>query len=310
MPRATREVAVMIRFNPRAGRRGGAYVFFLGTALLVTVIGMSALTVARVQMRSVVGADDAAAAELYARSAIEQALLIIYKDPSWRDKEPHDTWSAKQFIGRGWFSWKLVDETKGSLTADRNAPVRVFGQGICGDAVRVYSVLVQPPLVGKPGNSLMNGGLELGVATPWAQRDGCVLQVISWEQHTGAYSLLVTGRSPGSSAAQPLSGLTNGGSCQVSVWAKLNGGSQDVWAVVDVQSGSGWQSFEAGRVSVGSSWTEISGVVTPTWDGALVQAVLAVGTDGTSEFTIDDASAVVAPEPVGVIAGSWRRESQ
>ena len=82
-------------------RRGASYVFFLGTATLVVIIGLSALTVLRVKSRAAEGGHDSVAAQLYAQSAVEQALLTIYTDGGWRGTISPDTWSAPQAIGQG-----------------------------------------------------------------------------------------------------------------------------------------------------------------------------------------------------------------
>ena len=132
-----------MRRNGTHLRRGSSYVALLGVSMIVTVIGLSALTAARIRRRAAEGTNDAAEACLYAQSAVDLALFWIGSDLFWRYRYASDAWTQERAIGRGTFSFKLVDELDGSLTNDPEHPVRLHAKATVGDAVRIYSVLLQ-----------------------------------------------------------------------------------------------------------------------------------------------------------------------
>lgn len=122
--------------------RGGAYVAVLAIATVVMVLGLGALLAVRAQRRALTAMDDAADAQAYAVSATELARLELAQNASWRTAYTNDTYLAYTSLGRGSFSWKLVD-SDGSLSDDASDAVRVVGIGKAGLATRTYSVVCQ-----------------------------------------------------------------------------------------------------------------------------------------------------------------------
>jgi len=114
-------------------RRGVAYVFFLGIAMFVTIIGLSALTAVRIQRRDANNANDLSAARLYAQSAIELGFAAIHLDPAWRDNLGSGTWFTDQSVSTGTMSLEV------SITDDgdeypANDPVLLIGTSVHGQA--------------------------------------------------------------------------------------------------------------------------------------------------------------------------------
>jgi len=60
------------------------YVAVLMTATIVAVIGISALTITRIELRSAEGAKDTIEARFYAQSALEISSYLINNDRNWR----------------------------------------------------------------------------------------------------------------------------------------------------------------------------------------------------------------------------------
>jgi hypothetical protein len=301
------------RNRHRRQRRGTSYVFFLGTAMLVTIIGLSALTVVRVKVQAAEGGNDAAKAMLYAQSAIEHGLLAIYTDTSWRDSITHDAWQPTQPIGDGSFTWRLVDEANLSFTADRNAPVRLHGQGVCGESVWIYSVLVQPPLEDLPTNVLTNGDLETGLVDPWWETGDCGLKLDDYLKHSGVYALLIWQRGSMTAAArQTIATLIHSGTrCQVNAWVCTRSEPETIKVGAWVRLETGWEYFPIGELAATTTWQAVQGSFTPTWTGTLLDAYLEIGgTTSYQEFAVDDVSLVTVPGAVGPKAGTWRREVQ
>ena len=67
-------------------RRGSVYVLVLGTALVVTILGLTAVAVTRVSLRAEAQDADARQAALLAQSAAEHAVAAVASDVTWRDK--------------------------------------------------------------------------------------------------------------------------------------------------------------------------------------------------------------------------------
>ena len=132
-----------------ARRRASAYVFVLGVALIVTVLGMGGLTLSRVTARTTSDANDWEAAGSLAFSATEQAMSYLNTaaaaaPSSWRSGYVSGQTAFTQTMGRGQFSWAIKDEIDGNLSADYLRSFRIYGIGTVGNVKRVYSVQVSP----------------------------------------------------------------------------------------------------------------------------------------------------------------------
>ena len=125
-------------------RRGSVYLLALGVSTLVTVIGLTALMTIRSNQRLARQSADRATAQTLALSAIEHALAAIDAAPEWRTMLQHDVEPGKIALGRGTFSWKLLDEIDGDLANDPTQPFKLQGIGRSGQAVQMYSVRVDP----------------------------------------------------------------------------------------------------------------------------------------------------------------------
>lgn len=123
-------------------RRGGAYLAVLGVTTVVTVIGLSAVAVTRLERRAIEGTNNLAEARGYADSAVNIALLKINQNTNWRATYTHDTWTAAQTIGNGTLQWKLVDQVDTNLNNNTTDPVRIVGQGTVGTTTQLCSVLL------------------------------------------------------------------------------------------------------------------------------------------------------------------------
>jgi len=296
-------------------QRGSMYVAVLMTAIVVTVIGISGLAVTRIQLRSTDGASQVTAACFYAQSAVEMGLHLVNADPDWRTTYTNDTWTTPQPIGLGAYTWKLVDEQDGDLANDATQLVRLYGMGIVGDAVRIYSVLIyeEDPAA---SNVLSNPGME-NVTSDWKQYD-CTVASYTLDQHSGAKSLEVKNRLD--YWAGPYQDVSDkieiGTTYEVSGWMKMSFGSSPGRIVMWVGAQWPWEGFN-GQWLVGdttwvndSEWTKVAAELTPTWDGTLNAAFMKIGTSsGSTRFYTDDAVMRVAgtSHRVLVVSGSWQR---
>lgn len=132
---------------------GSVYIAVLGAAIIVTVIGLSALLVARVQQRSASGTSHFAKARLNAQSAVEMGLFLIKQNPTtWRSDFAAGVIPTNQPLGKeGSFSLEAVDPVDGSLTNNSTDPVLLIGIGYAGQARYKLQVQLTPDGALQPG---------------------------------------------------------------------------------------------------------------------------------------------------------------
>lgn len=120
-------------------RRGSAYIFILGTMMLISVIGLSSLMNARIQHRSAQGGDHSIAARVYAQSALELGFAEIRQDPDWRTNLNSGAWITDQPIGGGTLSLdvSILNDADGNPDND---PVLLVGTGVHGQATHKIEV--------------------------------------------------------------------------------------------------------------------------------------------------------------------------
>ncbi len=115
-------------------RRAATYVVVLGGSMLVTVIGLAAVTGMRVQRRTLEMTGDFAQARLHARSAIEMGFYHIGVDSKWRTTRINGSWATKQAIGSGYYGLTVVDPADGDLSSAKADSLVLTGYGYQGDA--------------------------------------------------------------------------------------------------------------------------------------------------------------------------------
>lgn len=293
-------------------RRAAMYMIVLMTAMLVTVIGLGGLMAARTQFHISHANDQAMQARFLAQSAIDLGVHALSTDANWRTNLDNNDWQADQLLPEGLFRWKLVDEGDGDLDDDVTDEVRIYGMGIVGDTVRTYSVALAPR--GNEPNLLRNPGFEDGTSG-W-QSWNCTLVTDTSGPHSGATRILLSNRSTlDAEGYQDVANtIQNGQTYYVEVWAESDGSSEDITiSFKTIGSTSGTLTSVTPAVSVDTSWTLVSGTLTPTWIGTLVEArwrVFSYPSGGTRDFYIDDAVMRVDTDPavLELVPGSWRRE--
>jgi hypothetical protein len=133
-------------------RRGSAYMMVLGVSMIVTVLGLSAITISRVRNRT---ADDTRAwseAQRLAESGLEHALLAVdtavrNQGVNWRDGFTHGAIGAEIDFGPGTFKWKLEDTGDNNLGNDPSDDVLVTATGVVDDAVHRLAVTLEPGFI-------------------------------------------------------------------------------------------------------------------------------------------------------------------
>ena len=120
--------------NRHRSSRGSIYFTVLGAAMLVTLIGLSAMMVVQLQDRAAAGVNDAAEARLYARSALEMGMYWIRSDPFWRSHKGNGAWATNVPIGKGTFSLEASDPVDADVRTGASDPVVLTGTGVKGQS--------------------------------------------------------------------------------------------------------------------------------------------------------------------------------
>lgn len=116
----------------------------LSSALIVSVVGLSALLAVRVQRRGARDLNSVAAARLNAQAAIELGLHWIATDPNWRDTRPNGVWAADVPAGRGTLTVEGTDPDGLPLNNDAAEPLLLTGTGVAGEARYKLQVSLTP----------------------------------------------------------------------------------------------------------------------------------------------------------------------
>lgn len=296
-------------------RRGSIYAVVMAMAVLVSLIGLSAVAVGRIGLRTASAGGDAAAAEVLAVSAIEHASVVLNSDPAWRTTYVNNTETAPLALGSGSYTWKLVDEADGLLSGGTMHPVRVFGYGRAGDARRAYSVRLTP----SGTNVLLNSGTEQGLTAWLPAGSGTGLESHSLatsgrQPQSGTYYISVKGRADrfGGPEQDVTASIISGKSYYMHAWIRMTNVAEDPGFVMVVQqSGSPDAVFRVRAQTAGLGWTKVSGALTPSWSGTATKVYWRIETNvSNQEFHFDDAKLVqdASPNPMGLDLATWQQE--
>lgn len=136
------------RRSTHSTRKGAAlYTVVVFNALLVGLLGLSALSIVRIERRQSTASIDQVIARENAASAVAVALARIKNDSSWRSTFAHNTESTSINFSTGSGTWRLVDMVDTSLSNNVRHGVFIDGIGRCGAATWIERVeALQPEL--------------------------------------------------------------------------------------------------------------------------------------------------------------------
>ncbi len=125
--------------NRETKRRGSTYIIVVGTALIVSVLSLSALTIQRIQRRSFTATADAEQARLFAQGAIRIGMLRIENDPDWRYSFANGVWETTEE-----YTIEGFDRSDGDLADATEDPLVLVGTGKSGKAIQKMQVSLAP----------------------------------------------------------------------------------------------------------------------------------------------------------------------
>jgi hypothetical protein len=149
-------------------RRASAYIVIIGIAMLVTVMGMGGLLSTRLAGAKASNSADWEEAGVLAQAAVEQGLSylnaqVAANPTGWRSNFNSfvhgGTPAFSASMGRGTFSWEVVDTVDASFAANYQAPFKLYGIGTVNRATRCFSVMVT---AGGAPLDLLRCGLQSG----------------------------------------------------------------------------------------------------------------------------------------------------
>jgi hypothetical protein len=121
-------------------RRAGIYIAVLGTAAIVTIIGLAGMAAWRLQGATANANADAAEARLYAEAAVDNAAYYLSIDSIWRTNRPQGTWWANVPFARGSFTIAGADPLDANFANRAYDPLVLTCTGYKGSAVHITSV--------------------------------------------------------------------------------------------------------------------------------------------------------------------------
>lgn len=125
-------------------RRATLYIAVLGTSLLLTVIGLSALLTTGALHRGAMGDLKLAAARLNALSAIELGLNVTQRSANWRSAQINGAWFTDRPLGGGRISLYVQDPVDGDLANSATEVVRFTGVGVVGESRFIFESDYEP----------------------------------------------------------------------------------------------------------------------------------------------------------------------
>ncbi len=134
-----------IRSN-RHWRRGTVYLMVLGSALIVAIVGVSAVLAVRVRAVTVRQSHDFAVARECAQAALDVGMYALLITPDWRSSIAPGVWMDEIALGDGVFSLQINDPEDGDLSDDPGDTVMLVGTGVCNAARYGAKVLAAQPL--------------------------------------------------------------------------------------------------------------------------------------------------------------------
>lgn len=124
-----------------ASRRGGVYLAVLGAAMVVTIVGLSAMSVARLEFLAGETGVDAVRARAAAESALELGMLEMQSNALWRTTNVNGAWRTDCPIGGGaTYTLEGRDPSDGNLSNNNRDPVVLRGVGVSGQARHIVEV--------------------------------------------------------------------------------------------------------------------------------------------------------------------------
>lgn len=143
-----------------AKRRGAAlYTLVVFNAFLLGMLGLSALSVARIQRRQSEGGIDIVHAQRLAHSGIKLAKLQLDQNTNWRAEFSDSVLTSELNVGEGTIRFQLSDPIDADLSDEPGDQIQMTSVATYGDAVWSEQITAEP-IEGPP--EFLKMGLHAG----------------------------------------------------------------------------------------------------------------------------------------------------
>lgn len=125
-------------------RRGSIYIIVVGTSLLVSLLGLSALLQQHVNRRTFRSTFDTVQARNNAFTALRIGVLLTKNDPDWRYAYPNGVWEQDVILAKGTYTLLGEDPSDSDLADNATEPVVLTGIGMYGDVTHKTQITLIP----------------------------------------------------------------------------------------------------------------------------------------------------------------------
>jgi len=148
-------------------RRGSVYIAVSGTAVLVSLVGFTAMHVSRLELDRATVQSERTYARQLAQSGVEFAMAAIDLDSNWRNNYSHNVMSSRNPMGVDEnIRFRFLDRVDGNLGNNSDDPVEIQGIGQFRSSKFIYSVTYATSVTGENQvGPLVIRSYEGGVAT-------------------------------------------------------------------------------------------------------------------------------------------------
>ena len=131
--------------NNGASRTGSVYVAVTGTAVLIAIMGFTALHISRLELRQATAHSEMLTARSLAHSGVEFAMGRIQLDNNWRSNYNHGDEHSVNLSGvPERLIFRFLDTADDDLEDDSTEDVIIQGIGRCGTSEYRYNVTYAP----------------------------------------------------------------------------------------------------------------------------------------------------------------------
>jgi|GEM_PF-5557001 len=294
--------------------RGGIYILTLAISLLITTIGIAAITHGRLSVQRVQAQGESATTRRMAFSGMEAGLNQLNGGQFTLQTQTHDTWKPLLTTGSRSINLKWQDTIDSNLINDNTDPLQLLSQGQATQATQAIGVELFPV----PGEQLTskmiaNGGFESTLTDwdEWPSRSDANLSISTASGAAEGSSFLEidtrTGPWAGVSSALNTTGWPEQATVEITFWARQAAGNLDTLSTalfVDLDSAVDKTHLVRCRtMTLADQWVQHTFRVRVPWAGLVQNASLIIyTTTQAASFQIDAVDVSIVETSIT----SWR----